>query len=98
LASYILPILSAQTSAPYEENVATNAGGLCCIKYGTICAWVTGLEVTAVDGTTWRTGGRITKSAVGYDLTGLLVGFEGTLAAITEVTVRLAPAPPPRAR
>lgn len=70
-------------------NVATNAGGLCCVKYGVTSDYVLGLEVVLADGTRLRTGGRSRKNVAGYDLTHLLVGSEGTLALITEITVRL---------
>ena len=78
-------------------NVATNAGGLNCLKYGVTRQSVLGLEVVLADGTTIRTGGRTLKQAAGYDLTGLFVGSEGTLGVITEVTLRLRPAPQPPA-
>jgi glycolate oxidase len=78
-------------------NVATNAGGLCCLKYGATRQWVRGLEAVLSDGRTIRTGGRPLASSAGYDLTGLLVGSEGTLGVITEVTLRLVPLPPPPA-
>jgi glycolate oxidase len=78
-------------------NVATNAGGLNCLKYGVTRQSVLGLEVVLADGTSIRTGGRTVKQAAGYDLTGLFVGSEGTLGIITEVTLRLRPAPHPPA-
>ena len=76
-------------------NVATNAGGMCCVKYGVTGDFVIGLEAVLADGTVMRTGRRTVKGVAGYDLTSLLVGSEGTLAVITEVTVRLVPAPAP---
>jgi glycolate oxidase len=77
-------------------NVATNAGGLCCVKYGVTGDYVLGLEAVCADGTVLRTGGRSRKNVAGYDLTRLLVGSEGTLAMITEITLRLRrEAPPP---
>ncbi|HEX6242533.1 MAG TPA: FAD-linked oxidase C-terminal domain-containing protein [Polyangiales bacterium] len=76
-------------------NVATNAGGLCCVKYGVTSDYVLGLEAVLADGTVVRTGGKSRKDVAGYDLTRLLVGSEGTLALITEVTVRLRRRPPP---
>jgi glycolate oxidase len=75
-------------------NVATNAGGLCCAKYGVTRDWVLGLEVVLADGAVLRTGGRTRKGVAGYDLTSLFVGSEGTLGVITEATLRLSPHPP----
>ncbi|WP_394829953.1 FAD-binding oxidoreductase [Pendulispora albinea] len=76
-------------------NVATNAGGLCCVKYGVTVDYVLGLEVVLADGSRIRTGGRTRKNVAGYDLTRLFVGSEGTLGVVTEITLRLRPAPPP---
>jgi glycolate oxidase len=76
-------------------NVATNAGGLCCVKYGVTRDAVLGLEVVLADGSVVRLGRRTRKGVVGYDLVALLVGSEGTLGVITEITVRLIPMPPP---
>jgi glycolate oxidase len=76
-------------------NVATNAGGLCCTKYGSTREYVRGLEAVTGSGRVLRVGHRAPRSAAGYDLTGLLVGSEGTLAVTTEITVRLRPPPPP---
>lgn len=73
-------------------NVATDAGGMCCVKYGVTGDFVLALEAVLADGTVVRTGRRTAKGVAGYDLTGLLVGSEGTLAIITEVTLRLLPA------
>lgn len=70
-------------------NVATNAGGLCCVKYGVTRDYVLGLEAVLADGSVVRTGGRSRKDVAGYDLTRLLVGSEGTLALVTEITLRL---------
>jgi glycolate oxidase len=75
-------------------NVATNAGGLCCVKYGVTRDAVLGLEVVRADGAVARIGHAVRKDVAGYDLTGLLCGSEGTLAVITQATVRLLPLPP----
>jgi glycolate oxidase len=90
-------------SSPWSTiggNVATNAGGLCCLKYGVTRDYVLGLEVVMGGpveyGTAVRLGRRTTKGVAGYDLTSLLVGAEGTLGVITEITLRLRPAPKPR--
>ncbi|MBF8290685.1 MAG: Glycolate dehydrogenase [Chloroflexi bacterium] len=78
-------------------NLGTNAGGLCCVKYGQTRDAVLGLEVVLADGTVIRTGGRNIKDVAGYSLTHLFVGSQGTLGIITEATLRLRPAPAPRA-
>lgn len=75
-------------------NVATNAGGLCCVKYGVTADYVLGLEVVLGDGSVLRTGRRTRKGVAGYDLTRLFVGSEGTLAVVTGATLRLRPLPP----
>lgn len=77
-------------------NLGTNAGGLCCVKYGQTRDSVLSLEVVMADGTVIRTGGRNVKDVAGYSLTHLIVGSQGTLGIITEATLRLRPAPPPR--
>jgi glycolate oxidase len=93
-------------SAPWSTiggNVATNAGGLCCLKYGVTRDYVLGLEAVVggpagAYGTSVRLGRRTTKGVSGYDLVGLFVGSEGTFGVITEVTLRLraARSEPPR--
>lgn len=74
-------------------NVATNAGGLCCARYGVTSDYVLGLEAVRADGHSFRTGSLCRKNVAGYNLTQLLVGSEGTLAMITEITLRLVPVP-----
>jgi len=76
-------------------NVATNAGGLCCVKYGVTADYVKGLDVVLPGGELIRTGHRTVKGVAGYDLTGLFVGSEGTLGVVTSVVTRLIPAPDP---
>lgn len=78
-------------------NVATNAGGPRCLKYGVTRNYVIGLEVVLANGDLLRTGGRVHKNKTGFDLIGLFVGSEGMLGIVTEVTVRLLPLPPARA-
>lgn len=73
-------------------NIATNAGGLLCAKYGVTREAVLGLAVVLADGRLVRTGHRSVKGVTGYDLTALLTGSEGTLGVIVEATVRLRPA------
>jgi glycolate oxidase len=75
-------------------NIATNAGGLCCVKYGVTTDYVLGLQVVLADGTAVRLGGPRLKDVAGLSLTKLFVGSEGTLGVITEVTLRLLPAQP----
>ncbi|MGE5213831.1 MAG: FAD-binding oxidoreductase [Nitrospirota bacterium] len=78
-------------------NVATNAGGPRCLKYGVTRNYVIGLEVVLATGEILRTGGRVHKNKTGFDLIGLFVGSEGMLGIVTEITVRLLPLPPARA-
>lgn len=76
-------------------NVATNAGGACCLKYGVTGDHVACLEALLADGSPIRTGALPRKNVAGLDLNRLLVGSEGTLAVITQITVRLVPLRPP---
>jgi glycolate oxidase len=79
-------------SAPWSTiggNVATNAGGICCVKYGVTRDYVLGLEAVVGRGEIVRLGRSTVKGVTGYDLTGLMVGSEGTLGVVTEVTLRL---------
>ncbi|MFB9238979.1 FAD-binding oxidoreductase [Plantactinospora siamensis] len=79
-------------SSTIGGNVATNAGGMCCVKYGVTGEYVLGLEVVLASGEVLRTGRQTAKGVAGYDLTRLFVGSEGTLGVITEITVALRPA------
>ena len=74
-------------------NIATNAGGLCCVKYGVTRDALLGLEVVLADGRAVRIGRRARKGVAGYDLASLFCGSEGTLGIVTEATLRLIPPP-----
>ncbi|WP_052852576.1 FAD-binding oxidoreductase [Streptomyces avicenniae] len=74
-------------------NIATNAGGLRCVKYGVTRDAVLGLDVVLADGTRLRTGRETVKGVAGYDLTSLITGSEGTLAVVVGATLRLQPVP-----
>jgi glycolate oxidase subunit GlcD len=78
-------------------NIATNAGGPRCLKYGVTRDYVLGLEVVLANGTICRLGGRTHKNKTGFDLHRLFVGSEGLLGVITEATLKLIPLPPYRA-
>ncbi len=78
-------------------NIATNAGGPRCLKYGVTRQYILGLEVVLASGEILRTGGRTHKNKTGFDLLGLFVGSEGLLGVVTEATLRLLPLPPARA-
>ena len=73
-------------------NIATNAGGLCCVKYGVTTDYVLGMQVVLADGTAVRLGGPRLKDVAGLSLTKLFVGSEGTLGVVTEATLKLLPA------
>jgi len=79
-------------SSPWSTlggNVATNAGGVCCVKYGVTREYVLELEMVTGSAEVVRIGHRTAKGVAGYDLVGLIVGSEGTLGIVTEITVRL---------
>ncbi len=78
-------------------NIATNAGGPRCLKYGVTRNYILGLEVVLADGTIVRCGGRTHKNKTGFDLVGLFTGSEGLLGIVTEATLRLIPLPPAQA-
>ncbi len=94
-------MLSARSREPrgllIGGNIATNAGGPRCLKYGVTRDYVLGLEVVLADGSIVRLGGRTHKNKTGFDLHRLFVGSEGLLGVITEATLKLIPLPPYRA-
>ncbi|MEO5363631.1 MAG: FAD-binding protein [Magnetococcus sp. DMHC-8] len=90
------PDPSSSCSCSIGGNLAMCAAGAHAVRHGVTRDWVLGLEAVLVDGTPFRTGGRTTKGVVGYDLTRLLIGSEGTLAVITQATLKLAPIPEAR--
>ena len=87
----VYPVFPGEYSASLGGNVATNAGGMRAVKYGVTRHHVIGLEAVLASGETIRTGGKLVKTSTGYDLTQLIVGSEGTLALVTEATVKLYP-------
>jgi glycolate oxidase len=89
----VYPVFPGEYSASLGGNVATNAGGMRAVKYGVTRHQVLGLEAVLASGEVIRTGGRFVKASTGYDLTQLVVGSEGTLALVTEATLRLYPRP-----
>jgi glycolate oxidase len=87
----IYQVFPGESSASLGGSVATNAGGMRAVKYGVTRHQVLGLEAVLGSGEIIRTGGKFVKATSGYDLTQLIVGSEGTLAVVTEATVRLYP-------
>ncbi len=87
---------ASEGSSQVGGNVATNAGGVHVIRYGSLRKWITGLEVVTGKGDILTLGRGLVKNVAGYDFLNLVIGSEGTLALITQVTVKLALPPPPR--
>lgn len=83
------PVYPGEYSASLGGNINTNAGGMRAVKHGVTRHHVLGLEAVLATGEVIRTGGRVVKSSSGYDLTQLIIGSEGTLALVTEVTLKL---------
>lgn len=90
---YYPPDPSSLHQSTLGGNVAENAGGLRCLKYGVTSKYVLGLQYVTATGQIGRAGGRVIKNVTGYQLEQLLVGSEGTLAVVTEITLRLIPRP-----
>ncbi|MGN7978459.1 FAD-binding oxidoreductase [Microbacterium sp. 22195] len=86
------PDPSSQEFCSIGGNIATNAGGLCCVKYGVTTDYVLGLTVVLADGRAITLGGPRLKDVAGLSLTKLFVGSEGTLGIVTEAILRLVPA------
>ena len=85
------PVYPGELSGSLGGNVNTNAGGMRAVRHGVTRHHVLGLELVLIDGSLVRTGGPVVKSSSGYDLTQLVIGSEGTLALVTEVTLKLSP-------
>ncbi len=94
---YYPPDPASRANNSLGGNIATNAGGPRCLKYGVTRDYVLGLEVVLADGKICRLGGRTHKNKTGFDLHRLFVGSEGLLGVITEATLKLIPLPPFRA-
>ena len=97
LGLYYPPDPASRKDCSIGGNIATNAGGPRCLKYGVTRDYVLGLEVVLADGSVVRLGGRTHKNKTGFDLHRLFVGSEGLLGVITEATLKLLPRPPFRA-
>jgi glycolate oxidase len=87
----VYPVFPGENSATLGGNVSTNAGGMRAVKYGVTRQHVVGLEAVLATGEVIRLGGKLVKTSTGYDLAQLIIGSEGTLAAVTQVTVKLVP-------
>jgi len=94
---YYPPDPASRTECSIGGNIATNAGGPRCLKYGVTRDYVLGLEVVLADGTITRLGARTHKNKTGFDLHRLFVGSEGMLGVVTEATLKLLPLPAYRA-
>jgi glycolate oxidase len=90
---YYAPDPSSQIACTIGGNVAENSGGVHCLKYGLTTNNVIGVEIVTIEGEIVRLGGKHFDSS-GYDLLGIMVGSEGMLGVVTEVTVRILPKPP----
>lgn len=87
------PDPASSIAATIGGSINTNAGGLRAAMYGTTKEWVLGLEIVLPDGTVIQTGGKVLKRSIGYDLTALIIGSEGTLGVVTKAILKIAPLP-----
>lgn len=87
----VYPVFPGEYSASLGGNVNTNAGGMRAVKYGVTRHHVLGVEAVLATGEVIRSGGKIVKSSTGYDITQLILGSEGTLALVTEATLKVHP-------
>ena len=94
---YYPPDPASRADCSVGGTIATNAGGPRCLKYGVTRDYVLGLQAVMADGAIVSLGGRTHKNKTGFDLTRLMVGSEGLLGVVTEVTLKLIPLPPYRA-
>src|SRR5204863_9784572 len=94
---YYPPDPASRADSFIGGNIATNAGGPRCLKYGVTRDYVLGLEAVLANGDVVRVGGRAHKNKTGFDFTRLFVGSEGLLGIVTEATLKLLPLPPFRA-
>lgn len=97
LGRFYPPDPASRTDSTIGGNIATNAGGPRCLKYGVTREYVLGIEAVLADGSLVRLGSRTHKNKTGFDLTKLFVGSEGMLGIVTEATLKLLPLPPFRA-
>ena len=87
----VYPVFPGEYSSSLGGNVATNAGGMRAVKYGVTRHHVLGVEAVLASGEVITTGGKFVKATTGYDLTQLILGSEGTLAVVTQATLKLSP-------
>lgn len=90
---FLYPPDPGEKSATIGGNISTNAGGMRALKYGVTRDFVRGLEVVLPSGEVLTLGGKVVKNSSGYSLKDLIIGSEGTLAVVTEATLRLVPLP-----
>ena len=94
LGRFYPPDPASRADSTIGGNIATNAGGPRCLKYGVTREYVLGVEAVLPDGKVVRVGSRTHKNKTGFDLTKLFVGSEGMLGVVTEATLKLLPLPP----